>query len=317
MDAVLTRRRARTRSMRRSPRRFWTPVSYSPARSPTARSTPGTLARSEPAPRPGNRQLVWAGPRPRRVRAGRAAGLGRGVRRDHSPGRHDPPLDCSVALVLVAVAGLPLQLAFAASHPMRPAASLDVQRGIWGRVLRSPVTLVNGGRRRSRNAAGRAGGGAGPDREGRAAACYPPSLGSSPLARAVRLRRPAWRRSCSPSASRLLLVAVWLVASRGSGAGAGGRGHRSNERVRASRCCSAIPKLRVAGAEARAFLAWAERFRDGGRAGASCRGCPASPAHRDHSHARARWPCSPVGDDRPGQYPVGGCWPSRPPTACS
>ena len=46
-------------------------------------------------------------------------------------------------LVLVALATLPLQLALTSAQTrFETGASLDIQRGIWGRVLASPVTLV-------------------------------------------------------------------------------------------------------------------------------------------------------------------------------
>jgi ABC-type bacteriocin/lantibiotic exporter with double-glycine peptidase domain len=166
-----------------------------------------------------------------------------------------------VALVLVALARLPVQLALtSALTRIETTASLDVQRGLWGRVLRSPITLVR-----------RVGAG---DTAMRLAAL---ETGRDPLEKTVLAVLPALLSGLltglvlfhfsAPLAAvvlgaGLVILAVALLLARSAA--------RAQEEVEAAtgsvngflfQVLIAIPTLRVAGAESRAFLAWAARFR--------------------------------------------------------
>jgi NHLM bacteriocin system ABC transporter ATP-binding protein len=166
-----------------------------------------------------------------------------------------------VALVLVAVATLPVQLALTSARTrFETTASLDVQRGIWGRVLLSPVTLV------SRIGAG--------DLAMRLAALETardpvdqtvlavlPTLLSGLLAGLV-LFTFKFTLAAVVLVSGLVILAVALLLAR-----AVGRAQKEVDEATGSvngfvfQVLLAIPKLRVAGAESRAFLAWADHFR--------------------------------------------------------
>jgi NHLM bacteriocin system ABC transporter ATP-binding protein len=165
------------------------------------------------------------------------------------------------ALVLVALATLPMQLALTSAQTrFETTAALDVQRGIWGRVLRSPVTLVR-----------RVGAG---DLAMRLAALETardpientvlsalPTLLSGLMAGLVLFYFQASLAAIVLAVGLPLLYVVLLLARATA---------RAQEEVEAAtgsvngfvfQVLLAIPKLRVAGAEARAFLAWAAHFR--------------------------------------------------------
>lgn len=164
------------------------------------------------------------------------------------------------ALVLVALATLPLQLALTAARTRaETTASLDVQRSIWGRVLVSPVTLVR--RIGAGDLAMRLSGlETARDQVDASVLTVLPALLSGLLAGLVLF-------IYEPSLAALVLVGGLLVL------GAGLLLARATARAQAEveeatgavngflfQVLVAIPKLRVAGAEARAFLAWADRF---------------------------------------------------------
>jgi NHLM bacteriocin system ABC transporter ATP-binding protein len=167
-----------------------------------------------------------------------------------------------VALSAVAVAGLPLQIAFGASMTRAEASvSLDLQRTVWGRVLRSPVTLANrlgpgdlahrlGGLERAR------------DPLDQAVLKAVPTVLAAVAAAFVLFTYDALLAFIVLGFGTVIgIVTVWLAQDAA---------RRQAELGRATgamngfvlQVLSAIPKLRVAAAESRAFLAWAERFRD-------------------------------------------------------
>jgi ABC-type bacteriocin/lantibiotic exporter with double-glycine peptidase domain len=164
------------------------------------------------------------------------------------------------ALVLVALATLPIQVAMTSARTRwETTAALDVQRGLWGRVLLSPVRLVQ-----------RVGAG---DLAMRLAALETardpidqtvlavlPSLLSGLLAGLV-LFLYDMALAAIVLAGGLLLLGLALVLARDAA--------RAQEEVESAtgavngflfQVLVAIPKLRVAAAESRAFLAWAGRF---------------------------------------------------------
>jgi NHLM bacteriocin system ABC transporter ATP-binding protein len=166
-----------------------------------------------------------------------------------------------VALVVVALATLPVQLALTASQTrFESTAALDMQRGIWGRVLLAPVRLVR-----------RIGAG---DVAMRLAALETardpiektvlpvlPSLISGFVAGLVLFYYQASLAVIVLAAGVIVLLVALLQAKSAA---------RAQEDVEAAtgsvngflfQVLLAIPKLRVAGAESRAFLAWALRFR--------------------------------------------------------
>ena len=165
------------------------------------------------------------------------------------------------ALVLVTLATLPLQLALTAARTrFETGGALDVQRSIWGRVLRSPVTLVRrvgAGDLAMRLAALESA----RDPIEKAVLSVLPSLLSGLLAGLV-LFTYLPGLAAIMLAFGLLLLLVALALSRAAA--------RAQEEVEAAtgavngflfQVLLAIPTLRVAGAEARAFLAWATHFR--------------------------------------------------------
>lgn len=165
------------------------------------------------------------------------------------------------ALVLVTLATLPLQLALTAARTrFETGGALDVQRSIWGRVLRSPVTLVRrvgAGDLAMRLAALESA----RDPIEKAVLSVLPSLLSGLLAGLV-LFTYLPGLAAIVVAFGLLLLLVAFALSRAAA--------RAQEEVDAAtgavngflfQLLLAIPTLRVAGAEARAFLAWATHFR--------------------------------------------------------
>ncbi len=165
------------------------------------------------------------------------------------------------ALTLVALAGIPLQLVFiSAVTRFEAAASLDVQRSVWGRVLGAPVSFVKligagdlavrlGGLETIR------------DPVDQALLRSIPTVLSGFVAGGVLLWYDARLALVMFGFGLLLLAAVVVVAILAA--------HRQRELEVATgsmngfllQVLTAIPKLRVAAAESRAFLAWAERFR--------------------------------------------------------
>ena len=165
------------------------------------------------------------------------------------------------ALVLVALATLPLQLALTASRTrFETMASLDIQRGIWGRVLVSPVTLVR-----------RIGAG---DLAMRLAGL---EMARDPIDSTVLTVLPALLSGLlaglvlfiySAALAILVLIAGTLILGTGLRlARRAAREQRDLDQATGAvngflfQTLVAIPKLRVAGAEPRAFLAWADQFR--------------------------------------------------------
>ena len=165
------------------------------------------------------------------------------------------------ALLLVALATLPLQLALTSSRTrFETAASLDVQRGIWGRVLASPVTLVR--RIGAGDLAMRLSGlETARDPIDTAVLAVLPALLSGLLAGLVLFIYDAALAALVLFGGLVILEVGLLLAHAAARA--------QKEVAEATGAVNgflfqvlvAIPKLRVAGAEARAFLAWAERFR--------------------------------------------------------
>jgi ABC-type bacteriocin/lantibiotic exporter with double-glycine peptidase domain len=166
-----------------------------------------------------------------------------------------------IVLVLVALATLPLQLALTSSKTrFETTASLDVQRGIWGRVLVSPVTLVR-----------RIGAG---DLAMRLSAL---EQARDPVDTTVLSILPALLSGLlaglvlfvydPPLAALVLLGSLIILAVGLLLARATARAHVELDQATGAvngfvfQVLIAIPKLRVAGAEARAFLAWADHFR--------------------------------------------------------
>jgi NHLM bacteriocin system ABC transporter ATP-binding protein len=165
------------------------------------------------------------------------------------------------ALILVALATLPLQLALTSSQTrFETSGALDVQRGIWGRVLLSPVTLVKrvgAGDLAMRLAALETA----RDPVEKAVLSVLPALLSGLLAGLVLFHYKASLAAIVLAIS-LVLLGIALLLARSAA--------RAQEEVDAAtgsvngflfQVLIAIPKLRVAGAESRAFLAWADRFR--------------------------------------------------------
>jgi NHLM bacteriocin system ABC transporter ATP-binding protein len=163
-------------------------------------------------------------------------------------------------LVVIAVGKLPVQLALAASRTrLETTAALDIQRGIWGRILLSPVGLVR-----------RLGAG---DMAMRLAALETardpidqtilsvlPNLLTGLLAGLV-LFYYDLALAAFVLAAGLVVLAIALLLAR--------RAARAQEEVEIAtgavngflfQVLVAIPKLRVAAAESRAFLAWAGHF---------------------------------------------------------
>jgi NHLM bacteriocin system ABC transporter ATP-binding protein len=165
------------------------------------------------------------------------------------------------ALVLVAIATVPLQLALTASRTrFETLASLDIQRGLWGRVLVSPVTLVR--RLGAGDLAMRLSGlEAARDPIDSTVLAVLPSLLSGLLAGLVLFIYDAQLAVLALIAGALILGTGVLLARRSA------REQRELDQATGAvngflfQTLVAIPKLRVAGAEARAFLAWADRFR--------------------------------------------------------
>jgi len=167
-----------------------------------------------------------------------------------------------VALVMAAIAVLPVQMAqTAAATSLEASVSLKLQRGIWGRVLRSPIALVK-----------RLGPG---DLSMRLAALETARdpieqsiIGALPviiasLVSVVILFIYIPTLALVAMAWGLIVLALSLIfATRVA------RAQRSVDEATGRvngffyQVLGAIPKLRVAGAEPRAFAAWAERFRD-------------------------------------------------------
>lgn len=166
-----------------------------------------------------------------------------------------------IALILVAFASLPLQLALtSAKTRFETTASLDVQRGIWGRVLASPVTLVR--RIGAGDLAMRLSGlEVARDPFDATVLSVLPALLSGLLAGLVLFIYDA-ALAALVLLGGLIILAVGLRLARVTA--------QAQEEVDEAtgavngflfQVLLAIPKLRVAGAEARAFLAWADHFR--------------------------------------------------------
>jgi len=166
-----------------------------------------------------------------------------------------------VALVLVALATLPLQLALTSARTRaETVAALDVQRGIWGRVLRSPVELVRRigpGDLAMRLAALEA---ARDPIDVAVLSALPAVLGG--LFAGLVLFRYDILLAVIGIGVALVVMAVAVLLAR-STARAQGKLDAATGEINGFmfHVLMAIPKLRVAGAESRAFLAWAERFR--------------------------------------------------------
>ena len=164
------------------------------------------------------------------------------------------------ALVIIAVAKLPVQLALASARTrVETTAALDIQRGLWGRILLSPVALVR-----------RVGAG---DMAMRLSALEMardpidqtilsvlPNLLTGLLAGLV-LFHYDLQLAAFVLAIGLVVLGVALLLARSAA--------RAQEEVETAtgsvngflfQVLVAIPKLRVAAAESRAFLAWAEHF---------------------------------------------------------
>jgi ATP-binding cassette subfamily C protein len=166
-----------------------------------------------------------------------------------------------VALVTAAIAVLPVQIAqTAASTRLEASVSLNLQRGIWGRVLRSPVTLVK-------------------------------RLGPGDLVMrlsALEMARDAMEQSVIGALPVVigalvsvvilfiyipilaLIAVVWGLLVLGTSLIFASRVAKAQRTVDEAtgnvngflyQVLGAIPKLHVAGAEPRAFAAWAQRFR--------------------------------------------------------
>ena len=166
-----------------------------------------------------------------------------------------------IALVMAAVAVLPVQMAqTAAATSLEATVSLRLQRGIWGRVLRSPIALVK-----------RLGPG---DLSMRFSAL---EMARDPIEQSIIGALPVIIASLVsvvilfiyiPTLALLavawgfIVLAVSLVfATRVARAQRAVDEATGNVNGFFYQVLSAIPKLRVAGAEPRAFAAWAERFR--------------------------------------------------------
>lgn len=164
------------------------------------------------------------------------------------------------SLVVAAVAVLPIQVAqTAASSRLEASVSLKLQRGIWGRVLRSPVGLVK-----------RLGPG---DLVMRLASL---EMARDPLEQAVISALPVMFGSVlsvvilfiympvlaviSVIWGLIVLVSSLYFAVRVAGAQKSVDQATGNVNGFLYQVLGAIPKLRVAGAESRAFAAWAARF---------------------------------------------------------
>jgi NHLM bacteriocin system ABC transporter ATP-binding protein len=164
-------------------------------------------------------------------------------------------------LVLVAIATLPLQLALTSAQTrFETGASLDIQRGIWGRVLASPVTLVR--RVGAGDLAMRLSGlEAARDPIQASVLAVLPALLSGLLAGIV-LFTYQQALAALVLLGGLLILGLGLFLAR-----AAAREQRELDAATGAvngflfQVLVAIPKLRVAEAEARAFLAWADRFR--------------------------------------------------------
>jgi NHLM bacteriocin system ABC transporter ATP-binding protein len=166
-----------------------------------------------------------------------------------------------IALVLVALATLPLQLALTSSKTrFETSASLDVQRGIWGRVLSSPVTLAR--RIGAGDLAMRLSGLENArDQIDTTVLSVLPALLSGLLAGLVLFIYDA-ALTALVLLGGLFILAVGLLLAR-----AAARAQEELDEATGAvngflfQVLIAIPKLRVAGAEARAFLSWADHFR--------------------------------------------------------
>jgi ATP-binding cassette subfamily C protein len=163
-------------------------------------------------------------------------------------------------LVMVALAMLPVQVALASVRTrLETGASYDLLRGLWGRVLRSRVSLVR-----------RLGAGDVTNRlatiEGardavdRSMLAMLPAVLSGLLAGLVLLHYDAALAGLVLAFGAVMFVLAVLLAR------AGAREQTEVDRATGAvngflfQVLAAIPKIRVAGAESRAFLAWATRF---------------------------------------------------------
>jgi ABC-type bacteriocin/lantibiotic exporter with double-glycine peptidase domain len=163
-------------------------------------------------------------------------------------------------LVLVALATLPVQVALASVRTrLETEAAYDFLPGLWGRVLRSRVGLVHrlgAGDVTNRLAALEA------SRDGvdRSVLAVLPAVLSGLLAGLVLLRYDAALAAMVLAFGGLMCLLAVLLAS------AAARAQNDVEVATGKvngflfQVLVAIPKIRVAGAESRAFLAWASRF---------------------------------------------------------
>ena len=164
-------------------------------------------------------------------------------------------------LIAVASASIPLGLAMTASRArLEAAAAYEVQRSLWGRVLRSPVSIVD-----------RFGPGELLMRLWALEMARDPFsqavLGAAPMLIAGAAATLLLFRSSARLAAIVVLAGLVLLAA------AVRLGRRAALHQRAVDLAAgevnnfllqvllAIPKLHVAAAESRAFLAWADRFR--------------------------------------------------------
>ena len=164
-------------------------------------------------------------------------------------------------LLFVALASVPLSLALTAARVrLEAAAAYEVQRSIWGRVLRSPVSIVD-----------RFGAGDLVMRIWALEAARDPFeqavLGAAPALVAGLVASLLLLRSSPKLAVLVVLVGLMLLVN------AIRLGRQAAEQQKAVDLATgqvhnfllqvllAIPKLHVAAAESRAFLAWADRFR--------------------------------------------------------
>jgi ATP-binding cassette subfamily C protein len=167
-----------------------------------------------------------------------------------------------LVLVLAALATLPLQLMFTVSRTRLEApAALDVQRGVWGRVLRGPSRVIAD--YGAGDVANRVGGlEALRDPVDQAVLAQVPTLLSGLVAGFVLFHYDASLALIGLAvalAALLVAVALARVTARRQRVVAEASGEVNGFLLQV---LFAIPKLRVAAAESRAFLAWAERFRN-------------------------------------------------------
>jgi len=166
-----------------------------------------------------------------------------------------------VCLVAAAAAVLPLQIAAtAANSRLEATVSLNLQRGIWARVLRSPVTLVHRLGPGDLTVRLSALEGARDTVEQLVLGALPTMIGAFIAVFVLFLYAPSLAWFALAWAAVVLTVSVGMAIRVA-------KAQRETDIATGEvngflfQVLGAIPKLHVAGAEARAFAAWAERFR--------------------------------------------------------